>query len=89
MTDLIKVPYAELFYRASRIRQEAEAVRAEIRLLAETVDSIQWMGKRADKFFALWERTRPEMEQWVLTLEGFATSLETQARQIQAADEGF
>lgn len=89
MTDLIKVPYTELLYRASRIRQEAEAVRAELRLLNETVDSLQWMGKRAEKFFSLWERTKPEMEQWVLTLESFALSLEAQARQMQAADEGF
>lgn len=89
MTDLIKVPYTELFQRASRIRQEADAVRAEIQLLAETVESIQWMGKRADKFFAMWHETKPEMETWVQTLENFANSLEAQARSMQAADEGF
>ncbi len=89
MSDLIKVPYAELFVRAARIRQEAEAVRAEIQLLTETVESIQWMGKRAEKFFTLWQETKPEMETWATTLENFAASLEAQARSMQAADEGF
>jgi WXG100 family type VII secretion target len=89
MSDLIKVPYTELFQRAARIRQEADAVRAEIQLLTETVDSIQWMGKRADKFFTMWQETRPEMETWVQTLENFANNLEAQARSMQAADEGF
>jgi WXG100 family type VII secretion target len=89
MSDLIKVPYAELFVRAARIRQEAEAVRAEIQLLTETVESIQWMGKRAEKFFTLWQETKPEMETWAATLENFAASLEAQARSMQAADEGF
>ena len=89
MSDLIKVPYTELFQRATRIRQEADAVRTEIQLLTETVDSIQWMGKRADKFFSLWQDAKPEMETWVKTLEAFANSLEQQARSMQAADEGF
>ena len=89
MSDLIKVPYTELFYRASRIRQEASAIRAEIQLLQQTVDSIEWVGKRADKFFAMWAESRPEMESWALMLDGFADSLEDQARRIQAADEAF
>jgi WXG100 family type VII secretion target len=89
MSDLIKVPYTELFQRATRIRQEADAVRTEIQLLTETVESIQWMGKRADKFFSLWQEAKPEMETWVQTLEAFAASLEQQARSMQAADEGF
>lgn len=89
MSEIIKVPYAELFVRAARIRQEAEAVRAEIQLLTETVESIQWMGKRAEKFFSLWQETKPEMENWASILENFATNLEAQARSMQAADEGF
>lgn len=89
MTDFVKVPYAELFARAARVRQEADAVRAEIQRLSETVESIQWIGKRADRFFTLWEETRPEMENWVRVLEGFAAELEDQARRMQAADEGF
>jgi WXG100 family type VII secretion target len=89
MTDLIKVPYTELYQRAARIRQEADAVRGEIQLLTETIESLQWMGKRADKFFAMWQETKPEMETWVQTLDNFANSLEAQARSMQAADEGF
>jgi WXG100 family type VII secretion target len=89
MTDLIKVPYSELYQRAARIRQEADAVRGEIQLLTETIESLQWMGKRADKFFAMWQETKPEMETWVQTLDNFANSLEAQARSMQAADEGF
>ena len=48
MPDYVKVPYAELFQRASRIRQEADTIRSEITTLKQTVDSVQWMGKRAD-----------------------------------------
>ena len=87
MSDFVRVPYAELYQRAARIRQEADAVREEIRRLEETVASIQWIGKRAERFFTLWEKTRPEMEAWAVTLEAFANSLEAQARRIQAADE--
>jgi WXG100 family type VII secretion target len=89
MSDFVKVPYAELLQRAARIRQEAEIVRAEIQTLKETVESIQWIGKRAEKFFALWDETRPEMENWVQILETFANDLEDQARRMQAADEAF
>lgn len=89
MPDYIKVPYAELFQRASRIRQEAETIRAEIKIMRESIENIEWIGKRADRFFALWHETLPEMENWVLTLEHFAAELEDQARRIQAADESF
>ncbi len=89
MSDLIKVPYTELFYRASRIRQEASAIRAEIQLLQETVESIEWVGKRADKFFAMWRASRPEMESWALLLEGFADRLDDHAQRVQATDEAF
>ena len=89
MTDFVKVPYAELYQRAGRIRQEAEIIRGEIKTLTETVENIQWIGKRADRFFALWHETLPEMEEWVRILEGFADSLEEQARRMQAADETF
>lgn len=53
MADLIQVPYTELFQRATRIRQQAEIVRGEIRTLQETVDSIQWIGTRAERFFGM------------------------------------
>ncbi len=89
MSDFVKVPYAELYQRASRIRQEAEAIRGEIQTLTETIENIQWMGKRADRFFALWDETRPEMVNWVEILERFADNLEEQARRMQAADEAF
>jgi WXG100 family type VII secretion target len=89
MTDYIKVPYVELLQRAARIRQEAETIRAEMKTLRESIESIEWMGKRADRFFQLWHETLPEMEQWVVILETFATELEDQARRMQAADEGF
>jgi len=87
MSDLVKVPYTELFQRAARIRQEADTIRAEIKTLHTTVDGIQWIGKRADRFFSLWNETLPEMEQWVAILEGFANELEDQARRMQIADE--
>jgi WXG100 family type VII secretion target len=89
MPDYIKVPYAELYSRASRIRQEADTIRSEIVTLRQAVDSIQWMGKRADRFFTLWNETLPEMEAWVTTLENFANELEDQARRMQSADEAF
>lgn len=89
MSDYIKVPYAELYQRASRIRQEAQTMRAELQTLGETVDNLQWMGKRASKFFSLWGETRPDMEKWIQILETFADSLEEQARRMQAADEAF
>lgn len=87
MSDLVKVPYTELFQRAARIRQEADTIRNEIKTLRGTVDSIQWIGKRADRFFTLWNETLPDMEQWVTILDGFANELEDQARRMQAADE--
>lgn len=89
MTDLVKVPYTELFQRAARIRQEADVIRAEIETLRQTVESVQWMGKRAERFFTLWNDTIPEMERWVATLQGFADELESQARRMQLADETF
>lgn len=89
MSDLIKVPYSELFERAARIRQEADAVRTEINRLTQAVESIQWMGRRADRFFNMWNDARPEMETWVQTLEAFANDLEDQARRMQAADESY
>lgn len=89
MSDFIKVPYAELYQRAARMRQESQAIRAEIQTLTETIQGIQWIGKRADKFFSLWDETLPEMETWVRTLETFADMLEDQARRMQAADEAF
>lgn len=89
MSDYIRIPYAELFQRASRIRHEAETIRLEIKVMRESIESIEWIGKRADRFFALWHETLPEMESWVLTLDQFADELEDQARRIQAADEAF
>lgn len=89
MSDLIKVPYTELLQRAQRIRQQAEVVRQEIQTLSETVESIQWIGRRADRFFAMWETAKPEMESWALILENFANDLELQAQRMQAADEAF
>ena len=89
MADLIQVPYTELFQRATRIRQQAETVRGEIRTLQETVDSIQWIGNRAERFFGMWDEARPEMESWVTILESFASDLENQARRMQQADEAF
>lgn len=89
MSDFIRVPYTELLQRATRIRQQADAVRAEIRTLNETVESIQWIGRRAEKFFAMWDAARPEMETWATILENFANDLELQAQRMQAADEAF
>lgn len=89
MSDFVKVPYAELFQRAIRIRQEADTIRAEIKTLKDTVTSIEWIGRRADKFFSMWQETVPEMENWVTILENFAAELEDQARRMQAADEAF
>jgi WXG100 family type VII secretion target len=89
MADLIKVPYSELLLRAQAIRQEAEATRAEIQALRQAIESIQWMGKRADKFFTMWENSRPEMENWALLLDNLALSLEMQAQRMQVADEAF
>jgi WXG100 family type VII secretion target len=89
MSDIIRVPYGELLQRAARIRQEAEVVRTEIRQMKGAVDNIQWMGKRAERFFALWSETAPDMEQWVAVLERFADELEDQARRMQLADEAF
>jgi uncharacterized protein YukE len=89
MSDLIRVPYTELFERAFRIRQQAEAVRIELQTLNETVESIGWIGRRADRFFLMWEESKQEMENWVRTLEMFASDLENQARRIQMVDEGL
>lgn len=89
MTDYVKVPYAELLQRAARIRQEAETVKSEISTLRETIEGLEWIGKRADRFFQLWHETIPEMENWVTILETFAAELEDQARRMQAADEAF
>lgn len=87
MTDYIRVPYAELFQRAARIRQEADVIRTEIVTLKQTVDDIQWLGRRADRFFRTWQETVPDMEAWVAILERFADELEDQARRMQAVDE--
>jgi WXG100 family type VII secretion target len=87
MTDYIRVPYAELLQRAARIRQEAEVIRAEIATLKHTVDDIQWLGRRADRFFRAWNETVPDMESWVAILEKFADELEDQARRMQAVDD--
>lgn len=89
MSDWVRVPYAELVHRASRIRQEADTIRAEIRTLKAAVESVQWMGQRAERFFTVWNETVPEMEQWVAILESFASELEDQARRMQLADESF
>lgn len=89
MSDLIRVPYTELLQRAARIRQEAESIRAEIRTLKATIEGVQWMGRRAERFFSLWNETLPDMEAWATILERFANELEEQARRIQAADEAF
>lgn len=89
MTDIIKVPYTELFQRAARIRQEADSIRTEIKTLKETVEGLQWIGRRADRFFTVWNESLPDMEHWVMVLENFASELEEQARRMQAADEVF
>jgi WXG100 family type VII secretion target len=89
MSDMIRVPYTELFQRAATIRQQADAVRNEINTLNETVESINWMGRRAERFFNMWADARPQMERWVQILESFATDLENQARRMQTADEAF
>jgi WXG100 family type VII secretion target len=89
MTDYVKVPYAELYQRATRIRQEADTIRAEIKTMRESIESVEWIGKRADRFFRLWHETLPEMESWVSILDSFAAELEEQARRIQAVDEAF
>ncbi len=87
MTDLITVPYSELLQRAARIREQADVVRREIQQLAQTVESIEWIGARAGRFFSLWADARPEMERWAAALDGFADELEAQARRMQVADE--
>ena len=89
MSDTIRVPYTELFQRAARIREQADAVRREIQTLSHTVESIDWIGSRASRFFGMWAEARPEMERWAASLDGFADELEAQARRMQAADEGF
>jgi WXG100 family type VII secretion target len=89
MSDMIRVPYSELFQRAASIRQQAEVVRQEINTLSQTVESINWMGRRAERFFNMWEEARPQMENWVTILTSFATDLENQARRMQTADEAF
>lgn len=89
MPDIVKVPYSELFQRAASIRQQADAVRREVVSLSETIGGIEWMGSRADRFFRMWEESRPEMDNWVSILESFATDLENQARRMQSADEAF
>ena len=76
MSDFIRVPYAELLQRAARIRQEAETIRGEIRTLKASIESVQWMGRRAERFFTLWNETLPDMEAWAAILERFASELE-------------
>jgi WXG100 family type VII secretion target len=89
MADIIQVPYTELFQRAARIRQQADLVNSEIETLAGVVDSIQWIGQRAQRFFAMWEEAEPEMRSWVSILRSFADDLDNQGRRMQAADEQF
>lgn len=89
MSDLIRVPYTELFQRAARIRQETETIRAEIQRLRGAAESIHWIGRRAERFFSTWGETVTEMDEWVAILEGFASELEQQARRMQAVDESF
>jgi WXG100 family type VII secretion target len=89
MSDWVRVPYTELVHRAGRIRQEADTIRTEIRVLKTAIESVQWMGRRAERFFTVWNETVPEMEQWVQILESFAAELEDQARRMQLADESF
>lgn len=89
MSDIIRIPYEELYQRAARIRQQAELVRTEVRTLSQTVESVEWMGRRAENFFKMWNDARPEMENWALILERFADDLESQARRIQAVEEGL
>jgi WXG100 family type VII secretion target len=89
MADLIQVPYQELSQRAARIRQQAELVDGEINNLSNVVDSIQWIGTRAQRFFAMWDEAEPEMRSWVQILRSFADDLDNQARRMQAADQDF
>jgi WXG100 family type VII secretion target len=89
MADTIKVPYTELFQRAARIREQADSVRHEIDSLTQTVESIEWIGSRASRFFSMWSQSKPDMERWAATLNNLADELEAQARRMQAADEAL
>jgi WXG100 family type VII secretion target len=89
MADLIKVPYTELFRRAQIIRDQADIVYAQINTLAKTMESLNWMGQRKDKFTTMWNNDLPAMYEWVSTLKGFADELERQANRMQAADQSF
>jgi WXG100 family type VII secretion target len=89
MSDFIRVPYAELFQRAARIRQEAEAMRAEILRVKAQIEGLHWMGQRAERFFVAWAEALPDMERWVSVLDAFAEELEDQARRMQLADDSF
>ena len=89
MTDIIRVPYTELLQRAGRIREQADAVRREIQQLTQAVESIDWIGGRAGRFFSMWADAKPEMQRWADALDGLAEELEAQARRMQAADEAL
>jgi WXG100 family type VII secretion target len=87
MNDVIRVPYTELLQRAGRIREQADAVRREIQQLTQAVESIDWVGSRAGRFFGMWADAKPEMQRWADALDGLAEELEAQARRMQATDE--
>ena len=89
MSSMIKVPYTEMQQRASTIRQQASLVRAEVQALETNVDSVQWMGNRASKFFNMWEEARPAMLQWADILDAFADELDAQAKRMEAVDNSF
>jgi WXG100 family type VII secretion target len=89
MSSMIKVPYQEMQQRAGVIRQQASLVRAEVQALETNVDSVEWMGNRARRFFDMWEEARPMMLQWADILEAFADELEQQARRMEAVDNSF
>jgi len=82
----ISVPYNDMLTAARSLREQANIIRVEIQRLDEAVHNIQWMSTRAQGFFQSWDSQRPNMNNWATKLESFALELETQARNMQAAD---
>ncbi|MEO8393457.1 MAG: WXG100 family type VII secretion target [Chloroflexota bacterium] len=86
MSDIIKVPYTELFHHAAVIHEQANIVESQVTLLSTTLAEIVWVGERRTRFFGQWENAKPQMNDWVKNLRAFADDLESQARRMQAAD---
>ncbi len=89
MSSMIKVPYVEMQQRAATIRQQASLVRAEVQALEANVDTVEWMGNRARRFFDMWEEARPQMLQWADILDAFADELDQQAKRMEMVDNNF